>query len=66
MEEAEAAAHRALELIPMGPFGHSFLGNVLLLRGQPDVALTEFSKEAVERRLLRVTNDVSMSGDLNR
>ena len=48
LEEAEAAARRALELIPMGPFGHSFLGNVLLLRGHPDAALTEFSKEAVE------------------
>jgi tetratricopeptide repeat protein len=32
----------------MGPFGHSLLGNVLLLRGRPDAALTEFSKEAVE------------------
>jgi TolB-like protein/DNA-binding winged helix-turn-helix (wHTH) protein len=47
-EEAEAAARRALELIPMGPFGHSFLGNVLLLRGYPEAALTEFSKETVE------------------
>ncbi len=48
LEEAEAAARRALELIPMGPFGHYFLGNVLLFRGQPDAALMEFSKEAVE------------------
>jgi TolB-like protein/DNA-binding winged helix-turn-helix (wHTH) protein len=48
LEEAEAAAHRALELIPMGPLGHAFLGNVLLLRSHPDAALTEFSKEAVE------------------
>ena len=48
LEEAEAAARRALELIPMGPFGHYFLGNVLLLRSHPDAALTEFSKEAVE------------------
>jgi predicted Zn-dependent protease len=47
-EEAEAAARRALELIPMSPFGHSFLGSVLLLRSQPEAALTEFSKEAVE------------------
>ena len=46
--EAEAAARRALELIPMAPFGHYFLGNVLLLRGQPDVALTEFSKETID------------------
>ena len=48
LEEAEAAARRALELIPTGPFGHSFLGNVLLLRNHADEALTEFSKEAVE------------------
>ena len=48
LEEAEAAARRALELIPMGPFGHSFLGNVLLLRGYAEAALTEFSKETVE------------------
>jgi TolB-like protein/DNA-binding winged helix-turn-helix (wHTH) protein/Tfp pilus assembly protein PilF len=48
LEEAEAAARRALELIPMGPLGHSFLGTVLLLRNQPEAALTEFSKEAVE------------------
>jgi TolB-like protein/DNA-binding winged helix-turn-helix (wHTH) protein len=46
--EAEAAARRTLELIPMAPFGHYFLGNVLLLRGQPDVALTEFSKETID------------------
>ena len=32
----------------MGPFAHSFLGNVLLLRGQSDAALTEFSKETLE------------------
>jgi TolB-like protein/DNA-binding winged helix-turn-helix (wHTH) protein len=48
LEEAEVAARRALELIPMAPLGHFFLGNVLLLRGEPDTALTEFSKEAVE------------------
>jgi len=46
--EAEAAARRALELTPMAPFGYYFLGNVLLFRGQPDVALTEFSKETIE------------------
>ena len=46
--EAEAAARRTLELIPMAPFGHYFLGNVLLLRGQPDVALAEFSKETID------------------
>jgi TolB-like protein/DNA-binding winged helix-turn-helix (wHTH) protein len=46
--EAEAAARRALELIPTAPFGHYFLGNVLLTRGQADAALTEFSKETVD------------------
>ncbi len=48
LEEAEAAARRALELIPMGPLGHSLLGNVLLLGGHPDAALTEFSKETLD------------------
>jgi tetratricopeptide (TPR) repeat protein len=48
LEEAEAAARRALEINPNGPFGHYILGNVVLERGQPDAALTEFSKETVE------------------
>jgi tetratricopeptide (TPR) repeat protein len=48
LPEAEAAARRALELIPMGPFGHFYLGNVLLARSQPDAALAEFSKETVD------------------
>jgi TolB-like protein/DNA-binding winged helix-turn-helix (wHTH) protein/Tfp pilus assembly protein PilF len=47
-EEAEAAARRTLELIPMGPYGHVFLGDVLLLRGRPEAALTEYSKEELE------------------
>ena len=48
LEEAEAAARRALDLTPLAPFGHSFLGNVLLLRSRTDAALTEFSKETVD------------------
>jgi TolB-like protein/DNA-binding winged helix-turn-helix (wHTH) protein len=46
--EAETAAHRALELTPMAPFGHYFLGSMLLFRGQTDVALTEFSQETID------------------
>jgi TolB-like protein/Flp pilus assembly protein TadD len=48
LEEAEAAARRALEVAPAAPFGHYILGNALLDRSQPDAALTEFSKETVE------------------
>jgi TolB-like protein len=48
LEEAEAAARRSVEINPTGPFGHFLLGDVLLLRSQPDAALTELSKEPVE------------------
>jgi TolB-like protein/Flp pilus assembly protein TadD len=48
LEEAEAAARRTLEINPTGPFGHSFLGSVLLARSQPEAALREYSKETVE------------------
>jgi TolB-like protein/Tfp pilus assembly protein PilF len=48
LEEAEAAARRAVETNPTGPFGRYLLGNMLLDRGQPDAALTEFSKEIVD------------------
>jgi TolB-like protein/Flp pilus assembly protein TadD len=48
LEEAEAAARRALEINPTGPFGHYILGNALLQSGQPDAALREFSKDTVE------------------
>ena len=48
LEEAEAAARRALEINPTAPFGHTILGEMLLERGQPDAALAEFSKETVE------------------
>ena len=47
LEEAEAAARRGLEIVPTGPFGHYLLGDVLLLRSQPDAALSEFSKETI-------------------
>jgi TolB-like protein/Tfp pilus assembly protein PilF len=48
LAEAEAAARRALEIAPTAPFGHYFLGSMLLDRSQPDAALAEFSKETVE------------------
>jgi TolB-like protein len=48
LDEAEAAARRVLEINPTGPFGHSFLGNVLLARSQLEAAGTEFSKETLE------------------
>jgi TolB-like protein len=48
LEEAEAAARRALEINPTGAFGHYILGDILLYRNQADAALTEFSKETVE------------------
>jgi TolB-like protein/Tfp pilus assembly protein PilF len=48
LEEAEAAARRFLEINPANAFGHSVLGYVLLVRGQPAAALTEFLKEIVE------------------
>jgi tetratricopeptide (TPR) repeat protein len=48
LEEAEAAAQRALEINPTGAFGHYILGDILLYRNQADAALTEFSKETVE------------------
>jgi adenylate cyclase len=47
LEEAEAAARRALEISPSGTFGHYLLGNMLLDRSQLDAAFTEFSKETV-------------------
>jgi tetratricopeptide (TPR) repeat protein len=48
LEEAEAAARRALDINPTGNFGHYILGDILLYRNQADAALTEFSKEKVE------------------
>jgi TolB-like protein len=48
LEEAEAAARRALEINPTGVFGHYILGDILLYRNQADAALTEFSKETVD------------------
>ena len=48
LEEAEAAARRALEINPTGPFWHYILGDILLYRGLPDAALAEFLMETVE------------------
>jgi TolB-like protein len=48
LEEAEAAARRALEINPTGPFWHYILGDILLYRGLADAALAEFSMETVE------------------
>jgi TolB-like protein len=48
LEEAEAAARRVLEINPTHSFGHSTLGTVLLVRGQPDAALNEYSKETLD------------------
>jgi TolB-like protein/DNA-binding winged helix-turn-helix (wHTH) protein/Flp pilus assembly protein TadD len=48
LEEAEAAARRALEVAPTAPFAHYILGSALLDRSQPEAALMEFSKETVE------------------
>ena len=48
LEEAEAAARRFLEINPANAFGHYMLGNVLLVRGQPTAALSEYLKETVD------------------
>jgi TolB-like protein/Flp pilus assembly protein TadD len=47
-EEAEAAARRFLEINPVNAYGHAIIGTVLLVRGQPAAALTEYLKETVE------------------
>jgi TolB-like protein/Flp pilus assembly protein TadD len=44
--EAEAAARRALEIGPTFTLAHYWLGIVLLVRHQPEAALTEMLKEA--------------------
>jgi TolB-like protein/DNA-binding winged helix-turn-helix (wHTH) protein len=46
--EAEAAARRALELRPTYSGGHYFLAIVLLVRGEPQGALMEATKETQE------------------
>jgi TolB-like protein/DNA-binding winged helix-turn-helix (wHTH) protein/Flp pilus assembly protein TadD len=43
--DAEAAAHRALEISPTANTAHRTLGEVLLARRQPEAALAEFLKE---------------------
>jgi TolB-like protein/Tfp pilus assembly protein PilF len=48
LEEAQAAARRALEINPSGPFAHYILGDALLEGGQSNAALREFSKDTVE------------------
>jgi TolB-like protein/DNA-binding winged helix-turn-helix (wHTH) protein len=46
--DAEAAAHRALEISPTANTAHRTLGEVLLARQQPEAALAEFLKEPYE------------------
>jgi TolB-like protein/DNA-binding winged helix-turn-helix (wHTH) protein/cytochrome c-type biogenesis protein CcmH/NrfG len=46
--DAEAAAHRALEISPTANTAHRTLGEVLLARKQPEAALAEFLKEPYE------------------
>ncbi len=48
LAEAEAAARRALEISPTFTLAHYWLGVVLLVRHQPEAALTEMLKEANE------------------
>jgi TolB-like protein len=48
LEEAEAAIRRTLEISPTYSFGRYLLGSVLLARHQPEAALAENSKEAVD------------------
>jgi len=48
LAEAEAAIRRGLEFAPTFTFGPYALGVILLVRSQPQAALTAFSKEPVE------------------
>jgi TolB-like protein len=48
LAEAEAAARRALEIRPTTVWAHSYLGIVLLARGDPDAALLEMQQETSE------------------
>jgi TolB-like protein/DNA-binding winged helix-turn-helix (wHTH) protein/Flp pilus assembly protein TadD len=48
LAEAEAAIRRGLEFAPTFPFGPYALGVILLVRTQPQAALTAFSKEPLE------------------
>ena len=47
LEEAEAAAHKGLELDPRFPWLHSVLGRVYLAWSRPKEALTEAERETV-------------------
>jgi TolB-like protein len=53
LAEAEAAARRTLEISPTFRMAHGGIGNVLLARGQPNEALTEYSKQPFEGARLR-------------
>jgi TolB-like protein/tetratricopeptide (TPR) repeat protein len=46
--EAETAIRRTLEISPTYGYAHYYLGIVLLARGNPDAALTEFLRETVD------------------
>jgi TolB-like protein/DNA-binding winged helix-turn-helix (wHTH) protein/Flp pilus assembly protein TadD len=48
LADAEAAIRRGLEIAPTFPFGPYALGVILLVRSQPQAALTAFSKEPLE------------------
>jgi TolB-like protein/DNA-binding winged helix-turn-helix (wHTH) protein/Flp pilus assembly protein TadD len=48
LAEAEAAIRRGLEFAPTFPFGPYALGVILLVRTQPQAALTALSKEPLE------------------
>jgi serine/threonine-protein kinase len=53
LAEAEAAARRTLEISPTFSMAHGGIGNVLLGRGQPHEALTEYLKQPFEGARLR-------------
>jgi TolB-like protein/DNA-binding winged helix-turn-helix (wHTH) protein/Tfp pilus assembly protein PilF len=44
--EAEAAARRALEIDPSFDWGHIFVGDALLWRGDPEAAVVEMKRES--------------------
>jgi TolB-like protein len=46
LDEAEAACHKTLEISPTYTSAHYLLGEVLLLKGHPDMALSEMKLES--------------------
>jgi TolB-like protein/Flp pilus assembly protein TadD len=48
LPEAEAAAHRALDIRPTYPWSHWYLGSILLARGDRDAALLAMQGETIE------------------